>query len=209
MSETSTERQFWDWFGSIQHLYRSMEAAADSERLMNEFEKQLHAIDEDLYFEFSEPMEDGGNELVITACGKQDKFDCVRTLVAAAPALAGWTIIAFKPAMGFTFTHDHGDVVLKPSELWFLPLVSKSNPRILGLRIAVPDYDPTMKDKITHSLWIVLDTGLGEVVCAERIKHLEVTTMPVKPADECFIELNELPDYLAWIDRREATAQSQ
>ena len=209
MSETSAELQFWSWFASSQHFYRSMETAADSGRLMNEFEEQLHAIDEDLYFEFSEPMENGGNELVITACGKQDKFDCVRALVAAAPELPGWTIIAFKPAMGFSFTHDHGDVVLKPSELWFLPLVSKSNPRMLGLRMAVPDLDPTMKDKIIHSLWIVLDTGLGEVVCAERIKHLEAAMMPTNPANEGFIELNELPDYLDWIDRRESAAKAQ
>lgn len=66
-----------------------------------------------------------------------------------------------------------------------------------------------MEDKIIHSLWIVLDTGLGEVVCAERIKHLEVTTMPTNPADEGFIELNELPDYLDWIDRRESAAKAQ
>jgi hypothetical protein len=33
--------------------------------------------------------------------------------------------------------------------------------------------------------------------------------MPTNPANEGFIELNELPDYLDWIDRRESAAETQ
>ncbi len=203
MPETAKEIrefEFWKWFATAHERYRSIDRAKDREELLDLLLERLHDFDSELYFEVSQPLEDGTNELIITAEGVRTKFSKVEALVAAAPMLPKWQIIAFKPPMGFEFVHEYGELKIHPRNLFFLPLTAKSDPTILGLRVGVPDFDEKSKAKIENSVWIILDTGLGERCCAERIRHLEVAQLPTNPEDEGYIRLPELPDYLAWID---------
>lgn len=201
-SEEDPETRFWNWFGDHHDKYRSVDRAEDGEELLSCFLEELHRYDEDLYFEVSEPLEDGSNELIITAEGLRKKFPAVKALVDAAPKFQKWKVIAFKPALGFDFIHEYGDLKIDPKKLWFLPLTAKSDPSILGLRVGLDGVEESTEEKIKNSIWIILDTGLGEEVCAERIRHLEVATLPEKPEDEGFMEMSELPDYLVWIEKR-------
>lgn len=196
------ESKFWTWFERENDRFRNIDKAMDGEELLDLLLGHLHEFDSELYFEVSQPLDDGSNELIISAEGVRAKFPKVETLVAAAPTLPKWKIIAFKPALGFEFVHEYGELKIDPRKLWFLPLTAKTDPSILGLRIGLSDFDEDAEAKIKHSVWIILDTGLGEKTCADRIRHLEVVALPVKPEDEGFIELPELPKYLAWIDKR-------
>ena len=202
LATDSPESKFWTWFEGEHDRFRSIDKAKDGEELLDLFLAHLHEFDSELYFEVSQPLDDGSNELIISAEGIRAKFPKVEALVAAAPKLPKWQIIAFKPALGFDFVHEYGELKIDPRKLWFLPLTAKTDPSILGLRIGLPDFDEDAEDKIKNSVWIILDTGLGEKTCADRIRHLEVVALPEKPEDEGFIELPELPDYLAWIDKR-------
>ena len=201
-TEDKSEAQFWAWFSKRHDEYRSVDRSTNSEDLLDRFQEQLHRYDDRLYFEISEPLKDGSNELIITAEGIRERFSKVEALVAAAPKIPEWTIIAFRPALGFEFVHEYGELKIDPRKLWFLPLIAKSAPSILGLRVGLPAFDEAAEDKIKNSVWIILDTGLGEQICAERIRHLEVVVLPEKPEEEGFIELPELPEYLAWTDKR-------
>lgn len=198
----SPEAKFWTWFGSEHERFRSIDKADDGEALLDLLLEHLHKFDPGLFFEVSQPLEDGSNELIISAEGVREKFLKVEALVAAAPKFPKWQIIAFKPALGFEFVHENGELRIDPRELWFLPLTAKSNPSILGLRIGLPEFDETAEEKVKNSVWIILDTGLGERACAQRIRHLEVEQLPKSPEKGGYIELPELPDYLAWIDKR-------
>jgi hypothetical protein len=198
----SPEAKFWTWFGSAHERFRSIDKADDGEELLDLLLEHLHEFDSELFFEVSQPLEDGSNELIISAEGVREKFPKVEVLVAAAPKLPKWQIIAFKPALGFEFVHEYGELKIDPRKLWFLPLIAKSDSSVLGLRVGLPDFDKTAEEKIKNSVWIVLDTGLGEEVCAKRIRHLEVVKLPEKPEDNGYIELPELSAYLAWIDKR-------
>jgi hypothetical protein len=200
-TDNSPESKFWNWFETNHERFRSVDEAED---LLDLFEAHLHEYDAELFFEISEPLDDGSNELIITAEGVMAKFPKVEALVAAAPAIPNWKVIAFKPAIGFNFVHEYGDLKLDPGQLWFLPLRAKSDPKILGLRIGVPDFDESDVEQVKNSLWIILDTGLGERVCSERIKRLEVALLPETPEDEGYIELPELSEYLGWRDRTDS-----
>lgn len=201
-ANTSPEAKFWTWFRSENERYRSIDKAEDGEELLDLLLEHLHEYDSELFFEVSQPLDDGSNELIISAEGVRAKFPKVETLVAAAPKLPKWKIIALKQALGFEFVHVYGELRIDPRKLWFLPLTAKTDPSILGLRIGLYDFNEDSEDKIKNSVWIILDTGLGEKTCADRIRHLEVVALPKKPEDEGFIELPELPIYLAWIDKR-------
>jgi len=198
----SPEAKFWTWFGSAHERFRSIDKADDGEEMLDLLLEHLHEFDPELFFEVSQPLDDGSNELIISAEGVRKKFPKVEALVAAAPKLPMWQIIAFKPALGFEFVHEYGELKIDPRKLWFLPLTAKSDPLILGLRIGLPEFDETSEAKIKNSVWIILDTGLGEEVCTQRIRHLEVVQLPPTPEEDGFIELPELPNYLAWFDKR-------
>jgi len=198
----SPESKFWTWFEAEHDRFRNIDKAKDGEEMLDLLLARLHAYDRELFFEVSQPLDDGSNELIISAEGVRAKFPKVEALIAAAPKLPNWKVIAFKPALGFGFVHEYGDLKIDPRKLWFLPLTAKSDPSILGLRVGLPDFDEGTEDKIKNSVWIILDTGLGEKTCADRIRHLEVVALPDRPDEEGFIELPELADYLAWIDKR-------
>ena len=200
----SPEAKFWSWFGSTHESFRSIDKAKDGEELLDLLLERLHDFDPELYFEVTQPLKDGSNELIISAEGVRAKFPRVEELVAAAPNIPDWRIIAFKPPLGFEFVHEYGELKIDPRRLWFLPLTAKSDPSILGLRIGLPDFDETAKEKIENSVWIILDTGLGEENCAQSIRHLEVVQLPDEPEGAGFIELPELSEYLGWIEKKEA-----
>lgn len=165
------------------------------EELLDEFLEQVHEIDNGLFFELSEP-DDGLNELVITAEGKRELFSLVDQVVAAAPKLNGWKMIALRPPMGFGFTINYEGIKLDPEKLWFVPLVAGRTGQHFGLRIMVPKLRPAQEQAALNAAWILLDTGLGERQCAEVIEHLEVAKMPKSADANDYIQLPELPAYL-------------
>ncbi|WP_139228615.1 hypothetical protein [Planctomicrobium piriforme] len=200
--KSDPEKNFWNWFQAHRDEYRSLnsKSAQEKERLLSEIHEHLREYHHGLAYEISEPLREGGNEFVVSADGDLEIFSHVRSLVAAAPQLPGWKVIAFRPAQGFTFVHKFDDVKLEASTLWFQPLVSKSNPGSLGLMMGVPDLKDEQKDAVVNSLWIVVETGIGEERCAERIKYVDATKLPDNPDASGFLPLAELPDYLRWFE---------
>jgi hypothetical protein len=187
---------FWAWFRKNENRFRHAKDSVD-EALLDEFREQLHHVSEGLFFEFGGKPE-GPSELVITADGDPEYFSAVRELVSAAPAIPGWTFIAFKPAMGFQYILNYNNLALDPSKMWFLPLEASNEPAIFGIRVAVPKYEESRDEDYLHACWLCLDSGLGEEHTAEEIQHVEVCAVPENPEDEGFIELIELTDYIEW-----------
>ena len=92
--------RFWSWFAANASALRTV---AGSEDLLLD---RLHGYCPELFFEIG-GAPGGATELIITAEGDRSRFDAVRALVAAAPALVGWTFIAFRPPQGFAFVTRH------------------------------------------------------------------------------------------------------
>jgi hypothetical protein len=190
--DMTSAAEFWSWL--VTHEARIRRDR--SEAVLDEILAALHRYDPDLYFKI------GGHpgglvELVITAEGDRDHFDAVRALVAAAPAVAGWELIAFSPAQGFHFVTEWDAARIDTRGAWFLPLVAPGRPHQLGLRIAVADYDPADEQDWINAAHVVLDTALGELVAAERIQHVEVVAVPPPSARDGYRPLEELTAYLA------------
>ena len=196
----NTPADFWNWFVTAQDRFRDVDVP-EREQLLDELLEHLHGYCDGLYFEVG-GMPGAVSELVITAEGNADYFGAVQDLVAAAPAIAGWRFIAFRPPMGFTFSTRYEDVTIDPAASWFLPLVHDADPTSLGLRLAVPDYDESEKEAFTNAAFIVIDTALGELIAARDVHHIEVCEIPDDPEGEGFIELPELTTYLDWRGRR-------
>ena len=187
---------FWSWFAAHRHRFENLEVP-NKDALLEEFLAVLHKVSEGLWFQIGMDP-DGTHELVITAEGNEEFFADVEDLVAAAPAIEGWRVTAFKQAQGFGFSVGYNGVSVDPKQAWFLPLGSESRPEDLGLLIAVPGYDQEWAEEYLFACYILLDEGLGELRAAQDIQHVEVGPMPAAPQDEGYIELEELAPYLDW-----------
>ena len=120
--------EFWEWMSD-----RSAELLeADGQEVADRVEERLRAIDARIGVEVSQQAET--REMIITAWSDREAFDVVRDIVAAAPPLEGWEIIALKPPRGFAFEIDLDGLHIDASELMFDPLSAQEDPKLLGVR---------------------------------------------------------------------------
>jgi hypothetical protein len=162
---------FWQWFSTEAPRL----AAADPDAVAERVGAKLHAVDPQLGVEVGRAAvgaEAGGRELVLTAEGRSALFPRVWELVAKAPRLDGWRVVALRPARGFDFTLEEGGVTLDGAQLTFLPLERPEEPRHFGLRVYVPDALAEDED-IEEAVWRLLQVGVGEEA-ASHLEHLEV-----------------------------------
>jgi len=192
MSRTA---RFWSWFLASEQRYRDLEVP-EKEQLLNELQTHLQAFDPNLWFEVGGGT-DGPRELVITAGGKLSAFPALRELCRAAPLVPGWSVVSFKQPQGFEFTTEYEDIVVAPQATWFLPMISKQEPKLLGLRVAFAHFVANRERQFLSAAHIMLEAGLGELAAAEYIAHVEVCLAPSMPESEGYRTLPELANYLA------------
>jgi hypothetical protein len=158
-------------------------------------------VSDDLHFELGNSAQ-GPREFVITADANPEHIPIVDQLIAAAPSIAGWTFVALKQPQGFGFEFEVDGVHVDPSKMLFLPLVTGSNPALLGLRVAVPGYSFLGKKRAMVAGWLALQTGLGERVLAERIVNIEFCRPPRNIEQGGFMPLQELPQFIEFLDSK-------
>jgi len=181
---------FWRWFERNEDRLREIEEAS-REALFDELLDALHAYSPQLWFETG-TADDGVSELIISAEGNADYFSDVRLLIAAAPAIAGWRFLAFKPANGFGFTTEYEGTTFSPGATWFMPLSSHSDRGALGIRVGYAHYDEQQHQRFLTGTFIMLECALGELAFAEQVHHVEVVRLPSSPASSGYLPLTEL-----------------
>ena len=191
---------FWSWFE--RHAPRFAQLRDDpQEAVLDEIQARLHAYCEHLWFEVGGPPA-GPMEFVISAEGNEDFFPEVQALADAAPIIPGWAVVAFKPPQGFDFVTSYEGLEIVPGQCWFLPLTSASEPGRLALRVGVPGYTAELSETIETALYLVVETGLGELVVGQRIAFIEACELPHDPERDGFIRVSELGEHIAEWSRR-------
>jgi hypothetical protein len=193
------QKSFWTWFSGNESRFQDDDPEAP---IFDELLDQLQMLDPRLYFMMS--TESVPKEFVITTEGNMDLFPFVDLLVSSAPEISDWKVIGLKPPLGLATDTKFEDVHLKPAQMWFLPLDSRTDPHSLGLRIGAPGLDPDGKWAMA-AVMTVLDSLLGERSVATDIQLVELALLPTKPSDEGYIEIADLPKYIAWRKKRLAT----
>jgi hypothetical protein len=141
-------------------------------------------------------------ELIITADGNVTAFASADELVASAPPVNDWKFISLKPPMGFEFQHTDGSISLDVSKMWFMPTKSSDNPSELGIVLAFPNADFVLEHQSIDTAYTILEVGIGERACSLDIAHVAIDDMPEDPADEGYLEISRLTDYIAFHKRR-------
>jgi len=199
------EKEFWDWFAENQATYLPVNATQDvdeKELILQKLLEKIHDYQHELYFEIG-GHRDGSQELIITSEGNAKLFDKVETLVAAAPELKDWTVVALKPPMGTDFKVNYEGVELDPTEMWFLPLRDDENPGKLGLQLGIDGYDETKEKFYLGGSVMILESILGEKSFSLDVHYIELVKLAPSPAENGFIELVKLPEFIEWKEAKQ------
>jgi len=81
--------------------------------------------------------------------------------------------------------------------MYFIPL-NNNDPKRIGLRIYIVNYNPTNKEDFLTATYLVLDNILGEESNAMDIGYVEIETLPSIHEREELIELTKLSRYIRW-----------
>lgn len=193
--------EFWKWFIENNKPYlfiNQIEDIDERERLLNDLNYKLHVYCDQLFFEIG-GYPNGIQELIITAEGKIEYFDKVEKLIANAPSLKSWKFIAFIQPKDTNFEVKFEDLILKPDEIWFLPLKNSDTPPLLGLRICLKDFELLQHDDwLEPAVYKMLDTILGEKSFAIDVHHIEINQLPDNPEEKGLMKLSDLQDYVKW-----------
>jgi hypothetical protein len=200
---------FWNWFKANNASYIALnntELTIDEKEIrLDELLKRLHIYCNKLFFEIG-GIAGEKQELIITAEGNTNYFDDVEKLIEGAPQIENWTLTALLQPRDLDYTSNFEDVELKPFEMWFLPLNSKSQPKSIGIKVCLPNYESVKDSKwLKAAVYKVLDTALGEKVFALDITHIEIGSLPELPENHGMIELKDISMFIKWKKKKLAS----
>jgi hypothetical protein len=176
---------FWRWFRRSER--RLLAFQPGDERTLDLLSDRLAAVHPDLTFEFG-PHGAVPREFVLSAAGMKGAFPAVRALLAAAPPLPAWRLIAFRPRRYPISVVTIGGVTLDPDDIEVSLL---HNGRIVGLHIFVPG----LLDGDTNfgqAIYLLLDEALGEETVETHVGPIEILPFEANTGGPRF-PLPELP----------------
>jgi hypothetical protein len=171
---------FWRWFAAHQGEVAKVQKA--DEPVANQLAAELHKVDPRLTFELGVDPK-GPHELIVSAGGVQGAFPTVKRLVGAAPAIAGWKVIAFRPRKSTDFQIDLQDGThLGGGDLKFRVLPD-GEPGLVDVAIYVKGMRGAGEESTRQSVYLLLDAALGEYDVETRLGQIEILPGSSAPAD--------------------------
>jgi hypothetical protein len=180
---------FWDWF--VKHEARLADAAAvDPVAAMKEIQAQLDRHEEDLVVEL---MLDKTPSLVVSADGNASLFGAVKRVVAAAPKLKRWSVVAFRPRRPWM-----GDLEIEGRKFALADFSFRELGRVKGqidIEVAVRGRTEANEKEVDNAAFLVLDVVLGEYDTETKIGVVDFSSTP-KKSHRPITELAALVDKL-------------
>jgi hypothetical protein len=189
--------EFWRFFQK--HESELATASSADHPVYDQILDRLQQISPGLYFEFSSNT--GVSELIITADGNRSLFDLVESIVAAAPKIPGWSVLALKPRLGFPVTARWETVTIAIADIVFEPL-EQARSDDLGIRIFVPRITTESARDAHNALLRALDHALGERAFSESVQYIEVVPLSKDVLATDHIPLAQLENFINWRRKR-------
>jgi hypothetical protein len=199
MKLTLVKSHFWKWFQKHAAAYASIFNRNEKEivYLLDELNMHLRAYCKHLEGGIGINKKMGTMDLIISAHGRAAYFPKVDKLVACAPALWHWQVIALEPRQPLDNMLDicYPDVQLDPHRLWFEPLDEFSQ----TADIVVYSECCGMSDegRFEAAVRAVLYNLLGERSYGLDLGELVIANLSAAPRKENLQRLEELPFYIS------------
>jgi hypothetical protein len=184
MQTASPQTRFWRWFRSNgNRLYAAMYGPDEDARqeAANELREAVEAVEPGLVLEVASAEEGEPRTLIVSADGKPDKVDAVKDFAASAPALPGWTVVAFRQRLDVA---ESLEIVLEgerigPQDIWFA--VGETDD---GLDLTLHVRGLTRANERLRGLGasLLAEHAVGEQDALTLIGALRVRPLPKAPA---------------------------
>jgi hypothetical protein len=154
----TVREDFWSWFVKHESELFNFDPVreAERERLFHELASELGKIDPDLVFEFG--PKNTSREFVVSAAGIKRAFPAVVSLVAAAPPLERWQVIAFRPRRTSPSSVEFRGKRVHPKDVQFTLL---HDGKTAGIFLFLPGFREGDAD-LKQIGYLLLDEVLGE-----------------------------------------------
>ena len=166
MTKMNAQAQFWNWFIDHESELFSFDPGrgAEREKLFDEIAREIQKIDPDLSFEFG-PNGTPRREFVISASGIKRAFPAVISLVDAAPSLARWQVIAFRPRRTPINIVEIRGKRVDPRDVQFS---LRDDGKLAGVCLFIPGF---RDDDVDYKQigYLLLDEALGEYDVESRL----------------------------------------
>jgi hypothetical protein len=173
------EAAFWRWFKD--HRVEVGKVKRADEPIAKQLASELHKVDPRLIFELGIGTEP--KELIISADGIREVFPAVKRLVAAAPAIPGWKVVAFRPRKGAGLTIEvGGGTKLGADDLYFVVLPTAKPPAPVDLMLYVPGLGGPDDEAVKQVSYLLLDATLGEHDVETKVGGIALKPASEKPA---------------------------
>ncbi|MEK7780930.1 MAG: hypothetical protein AAB370_05460 [Verrucomicrobiota bacterium] len=190
--EATTKKisEFWEWFDSYKSCVDGPKPW--QEHHLDEILERISRIEPGLAVELG-VREDGVKEMTISPDGVRERFAIVEQIVAQAPALEGWEVVAFRQPVRGDFSLRCGDLELTPSELYFLPLEEDGN---LDVIVYGSGFDDQDEGELGYHGLFLIDSLIGEYNCVTQVRHYDFQELPDEPDREGLLPLSQLASFI-------------
>lgn len=166
--------EFWRFFRSFEPRLAAAIDAGDMtkiQQMVGALQEHIAKIDSRLCFEFGKAS-DGVKEFCVTPDGNRTLFDRAKKVAAAAPAIEGWRIFAFKRRKDLDeVAVQFGETKLCADQIGYICDFDRL-PLSLTLWFDAPvDAPPVALQGVCN---VFLDCALGEYDAATAIKSLDI-----------------------------------
>lgn len=186
LSGIDSQKRFWKWFEDNASSLASV--TSGKEPILQKVARELHKVHPDLDFEMGLGDEDE-LEFIVSANGIKKVFPIVEQLVACAPVLPNWKIIAFRQPKDSVPEILYGNFLLKVEDVWFSHKPRRDK---VDLTIYIRGLSESNAEQATGASFILLDNELGEYLVATGIGLIEHKPLPDNPAARGFQPLSEI-----------------
>ncbi len=199
--EQRRAQEFWTWFAANEQHYRQIQYA-DQEEQHHRIQvclEHLQRYKSDLYFLTGKPKVNHPQELIITAAGAKAAIPAADYLVAAAPALKHWNIIALKPAQP---NRNHVTIEGRKFALDQLHFAVHQVPELMakGQLSLTLFFDPFVEEELPlyqAAAYALLEAQLGERMLAQKIGLISIGPLTADVPANVLRPLSSLPRLLA------------
>jgi hypothetical protein len=194
---------FWAWLAANTSKIQSSgrNAARDlADELSRAFQKSYR----DLVWEIT-PRESGPWVFCVSADGNRELFDRVKSAVDAAPAIAGWEIVAFRQRGSLDAEIEMNGQKLGYDDIWCEVEPEGTRARVTLL---VRGLTVDSAEAFLGAALVLLDNAVGEHDSVMKISELNNGPLPAQlTRSETLFPLSELPGYLDRLDASGTTAR--
>src|ERR1700677_2463849 len=166
-------RSLWSWSSSNQSRFCNLEQ--ERENLVPELVEHLRLLSPNLTIEFEAPK-NGVREMAISADGVEKDFPLVEQLVAAAPTMQGWHVVAFRqPSKIQGMELKYPGITLDTDRMWMMPIEDDQG---FDLIVFFPNYSDDRRNLFINATYVLLDNAIGEYNVVKGIRTLDFQKLP-------------------------------